>query len=68
MLCGALYKEYIVAYARRANQEWAELMQTEPCISMAMEAQTWLDKVITFEDVPSKSMPITPRAIEDCQS
>ena len=40
-------------------------MGQEPCVSLATEAQTWLDKVATLEDVTKTVVPVSPRAIED---
>ena len=55
----------ILNFAKRANQEWGEIMGQEPCVSLATEAQTWLDKVATLEDVTKTVVPVSPRAMED---
>ena len=65
MLMTSPLKDYIIAYSKRANQEWGHIMEQEPCASLASEAQAWLDKVASMEGVASSIMPVTPRAIED---
>ena len=40
-------------------------MGQEPRVLLATEAQTWLGKVATLEDVTKTVVPVTPRAIED---
>ena len=65
MLMTCPLKEEIIAYGKRANQEWGHIMGQEPCASLAGEAQAWLEKVASMEDVASSIMPVTSRAIED---
>ena len=43
-------------------------MGCEPCLSLAKEAQAWLDKVATLEEDRLGGAPATPlRAIEDAR-
>ena len=55
----------MLTFAMRAKQDWGEIMGQEPCVSLATEAQTWLGKVATQEDVTKTVVPVSPRAIED---
>ena len=67
MVFAATLKDDILSYAKRANQEWGEIMGQEPYVSLANEAPTWLDKVAMVEDVATTVMPVAPRAIEDAR-
>ena len=66
MLQTNLAKSEIVAFAKQAAQEWSNTMACEPCLSLAREAQEWLDKVATLEEDRVDETPATPlRAIDD---
>ena len=67
MLCSSLLKVEILNFAKRANREWGDIMAQEPCVSLANEAEHWLDKVSTVEYVAASPMHDTPMAIEDEQ-
>jgi hypothetical protein len=55
----------IVNFARRANHEWGEIMGQEPCLSLAKEAEHWLDNASTLEYVAASPMLDAPMAIEE---
>jgi hypothetical protein len=57
----------ILNFAKRANREWGDIMAQEPCVSLANEAEHWLDKVSTVEYVAASPTLDTPMAIEDGQ-
>ena len=67
MLCSSLLKVEILNFAKRANREWGEIMVQEPRVSLANEAEHWLDKVSTVEYVAASPTLDTPMAIEDGQ-
>ena len=61
-------KGEIVAFAKQATQDWSKTMGREPSLSLAQEAQEWLDKVATLEDERVDVAPVTPlSAIEDAR-
>ena len=65
MLQAAACKDEIVAFTKQATQDWGDSMAREPCLSLAKEAQEWLDKVATLDDELPRPAPVTPRAIAD---
>ena len=67
MLCSSSLKVDIVNFARRANHDWGDIMGQEPCVSLAKDAEHWLDNVSTVEYVAASPMLDTPMAIEDEQ-
>ena len=54
-------------FARRGNHDWGKIMEQEPRVSLANEAEHWLDKVSTVEYVAASPTLDTPMAIEDGQ-
>ena len=67
MLCSSSLNVDIVNFARRANHDWGDIMGQEPRVSLAKEAEHWLDKVSTVEYVAVSPMLDTPMATEDEQ-
>ena len=58
-------KDHIVAFAKDAAREWGTNMAYEPCLSMAKEAQAWLDDMGAMDTSELQPSSVTPRAIEN---
>ena len=49
MLHASAMKDDIVEFAKEATHEWGAIMACELCLSMAKEAQAWLDDMGTMD-------------------
>ncbi|MFM7985661.1 MAG: hypothetical protein ACKPKO_40750, partial [Candidatus Fonsibacter sp.] len=58
-------KEEVITFAKLAMHEWAKLMKQALCTSLAKAATSWREKVSAMRDIPSSTMPVIPKAIED---
>ena len=67
MLLASPVKDEIIAFARNATREWSVHMNVPHCLATAKEADTWLDKVATNEDVAPSAFAVAVPAFEDAQ-
>jgi hypothetical protein len=65
MVKEAANKDDIVAFAKQVAVEWANTMSNEACLTLAKEAKTWLEKVVTPEIMRAQSATVEQMAIED---
>ena len=67
MLQASACKNNIITFAKQAMQEWGRSMG-EPCLSLAKEADDWLNKVATLDDDIVEPSRVTLIAIEDARA